>query len=87
MHVPEELSSQAGQRGGTAYTVTSTGLDQVQFLLGAGPGEPLRPLSDVASGGESARVMLALKAAPAAAMASTNGSTNAEIDASFSGTA
>ncbi len=39
------------------------GLDHVDFLLAAGPSEPLRPLSAVASGGESARVMLALKAA------------------------
>ncbi|GIL84866.1 hypothetical protein Vretifemale_13442, partial [Volvox reticuliferus] len=40
---------------------------QVEFLLAAGPAEPLRPLAAVASGGESARVMLALKAAPAQA--------------------
>ncbi len=42
---------------------------QVEFLLAAGPAEPLRPLAAVASGGESARVMLALKAAPAQAAA------------------
>lgn len=45
------------------------GLDVAEFLLAAGPSEPLRPLAAVASGGESARVMLALKAAPAAAAA------------------
>lgn len=65
--MPEEICRQAGKGGDTTYTVTPTGLDQVKFLLGAGPGEPLRPLSDVASGGESARIMLALKAAPVAA--------------------
>ncbi|GAX72980.1 hypothetical protein CEUSTIGMA_g432.t1 [Chlamydomonas eustigma] len=43
------------------------GVDHVEFLLAAGPSEPLRPLSQVASGGESARVMLALKAAPSLA--------------------
>ena len=39
----------------------ATGIDQVQFLVSANPGEPLRPLSKVASGGETARLMLALK--------------------------
>lgn len=47
------------------YRVRPSGLDVVEFLFAAGQGEPLRPLSAVASGGESARVMLALKAAPA----------------------
>jgi DNA repair protein RecN (Recombination protein N) len=35
--------------------------DDVTFLLGANPGEPLLPLSKVASGGELARTMLALR--------------------------
>jgi DNA repair protein RecN (Recombination protein N) len=39
----------------------ATGIDQVQFLVSANPGEPLRPLVKVASGGETARLMLALK--------------------------
>lgn len=39
----------------------STGLDRVEFLVSANPGEPLRPLARVASGGETARLMLALK--------------------------
>lgn len=38
-----------------------TGLDEVCFLFSANPGNPLRPLSAVASGGEVSRVMLALK--------------------------
>ncbi len=38
-----------------------TGIDYVEFLLSANPGEPVRPLAKVASGGESARIMLALK--------------------------
>jgi DNA repair protein RecN (Recombination protein N) len=37
------------------------GLDQVAFLFSANPGEELRPLSKVASGGELSRVLLALK--------------------------
>jgi DNA repair protein RecN (Recombination protein N) len=40
----------------------ATGLDRVEFLISANPGEPLRPLARVASGGETARLMLALKA-------------------------
>ena len=38
-----------------------TGMDQVQFLMSANLGESLRPIQKVASGGELARIMLALK--------------------------
>jgi DNA repair protein RecN (Recombination protein N) len=38
-----------------------TGIDRVEFMMSANPGEPLRPLAKVASGGEAARIMLALK--------------------------
>jgi len=37
------------------------GADQVEFFFSANPGEPLRPLAKVASGGEAARVLLALR--------------------------
>lgn len=53
------------------YRVRPGGLDSADFLFAAGPGEPLRPLASVASGGESARLMLALKAAPAFVLAGT----------------
>jgi DNA repair protein RecN (Recombination protein N) len=39
------------------------GADRAEFLLSANVGEPLKPLSRVASGGEVSRVMLALKSA------------------------
>jgi DNA repair protein RecN (Recombination protein N) len=39
----------------------ATGIDRVEFMLSANPGEPLRPLAKVASGGEAARIMLSLK--------------------------
>lgn len=39
------------------------GLETVDFLFGPNPGEPLKPLRLIASGGELARVMLALKSA------------------------
>ncbi|RKN84686.1 DNA repair protein RecN [Paenibacillus ginsengarvi] len=38
-----------------------SGLDDVEFLISANPGEPLRPLAKIASGGEMSRVMLAMK--------------------------
>jgi DNA repair protein RecN (Recombination protein N) len=37
------------------------GLDRVEFLFSANPGEPPKPLAKIASGGELSRVMLALK--------------------------
>ncbi len=40
---------------------TAKGFDEVEFLISANKGEPLKPLSHVASGGEMSRVMLALK--------------------------
>jgi DNA repair protein RecN (Recombination protein N) len=41
---------------------TSAGFDQVVYLISTNSGEPLRPLEEIASGGELSRVMLALKA-------------------------
>ena len=37
------------------------GCDNVEFLISTNPGEPLKPLSKVASGGELSRIMLSLK--------------------------
>src|SRR5215211_6421879 len=42
------------------------GADALEFMLAANPGEPLRPLRKVASGGEMSRTMLALKTVLAA---------------------
>ena len=41
--------------------ITSEGFDDVEFMISMNPGEKLKPLSDVASGGELSRIMLALK--------------------------
>ncbi len=41
---------------------TSSGFDQAQYLIATNPGEPLKPVEQIASGGELSRVMLALKA-------------------------
>lgn len=45
------------------YSFDSTGLDRVEFLLAPNPGEGLKPLARVASGGEASRIMLAIKTA------------------------
>ena len=47
--------------GADAPDFTSNGLDSVEFLMSANRGEPLKPLSRVASGGELSRIMLAIK--------------------------
>ena len=41
---------------------TLAGIDQVVYMISTNPGEPMRPLEHIASGGELSRVMLALKA-------------------------
>jgi len=46
---------------------TSSGFDEVLYLISTNPGEPLKPLQEIASGGELSRVMLALKASVEAA--------------------
>ena len=45
----------------SAQQPQENGLDAVRFLMSANVGESLRPLSKVASGGELARIMLAMK--------------------------
>jgi len=41
--------------------IRDVGLDEVEFLISPNPGEELRPLRKIASGGELSRIMLALK--------------------------
>lgn len=41
--------------------ITSKGYDDVEFLISTNPGESLKPLNQVASGGELSRIMLAIK--------------------------
>jgi DNA repair protein RecN (Recombination protein N) len=43
------------------YIYSEKGVDRVEFLLSPNPGEPLKPLAKIASGGETSRIMLALK--------------------------
>jgi DNA repair protein RecN (Recombination protein N) len=41
---------------------TASGFDEVRYLIATNAGEPLKPIEQIASGGEMSRVMLALKA-------------------------
>ena len=43
------------------FAMDDTGMDEVQFLMSANVGEDLKPIQKIASGGELARIMLALK--------------------------
>ena len=55
---PAESQLSAGR-----YDFDASGLDRVAFLIAPNVGEPLKPLAKVASGGETSRLMLALKTA------------------------
>ena len=44
-----------------ATALTPTGIDNMEFLISANAGEPPKPLSKIASGGELSRIMLAIK--------------------------
>ena len=66
----EGLLTQLSQlaMGTTRFSVQFTekaasvqGLDQIEFFISANPGQPLRALSEIASGGEMSRIMLAFK--------------------------
>lgn len=50
-----------GRNGSQRVRCTSRGVDEVEFLFSANPGEELKPLVKVASGGEASRIMLTLK--------------------------
>ena len=44
-----------------AKDMDTTGIDEVRFLMSANVGEELKPINKIASGGELARIMLAMK--------------------------
>jgi DNA repair protein RecN (Recombination protein N) len=46
---------------GKFFNATSKGIDEVEFFISTNPGEDLKPLAKVASGGEVSRIMLSLK--------------------------
>lgn len=57
-HMPDERGIEVE---GNRVRVNSRGIDEIEFLIAPNPGEPLRPLTKIASGGELSRVMLAIK--------------------------
>ena len=59
----EEVAAEAepSSTAATPVAFDNNGLDRLEFLVSMNEGEPLRPLSKVASGGETARLMLAMK--------------------------
>jgi DNA repair protein RecN (Recombination protein N) len=61
VQLDQEDDPQGCYVGARRLKFDSTGFDHVEFIMAANRGEPLRPLVKVASGGETARLMLALK--------------------------
>ena len=49
------------ERSQTNRNFSAQGMDEVAFVFSANPGEPMRPLAKIASGGEASRIMLAIK--------------------------
>ncbi|MGQ9683226.1 MAG: DNA repair protein RecN [Anaerolineae bacterium] len=52
---------------GRRWALDATGVDRVEFLIAPNPGEPPKPLARTASGGETSRLMLAMKGVLSAA--------------------
>jgi DNA repair protein RecN (Recombination protein N) len=57
----EEADDGAIVSGEKRVAFDATGIDRIEFLIAPNPGEGFKPLVKVASGGETARLMLALK--------------------------
>ncbi|MEC0371997.1 DNA repair protein RecN [Paenibacillus chibensis] len=53
--------SKGAEIDGQKVRLTRQGIDVAEFMISPNPGEPLRPLSKIASGGELSRMMLAMK--------------------------
>ena len=68
--------SQTGQGG-------SKGIDEIELLISPNPGEELRPLEKIASGGELSRLMLALKTVVGSAKSAIGDGTNRRMAATF----
>lgn len=86
LQVPDEHGVPASVDGQPEqlYACDLTGIDRVQFLIAPNPGEPFKPLTKIASGGETSRLMLALKTILAGADATPTLIFD-EIDAGISG--
>ena len=58
---PGQCPAPSGGDGLGGFAFNDTGIDSVEFLLSLNLGEPPKPLARIASGGEAARLMLAIK--------------------------
>ncbi len=69
IHLPADLLANSDNGGDETarYAFDTRGADRVEFLLSPNPGEPLKPLAKIASGGETSRLMLAVKSILSAA--------------------
>lgn len=84
--IPDEqgVPASVGDQPEQTYACDATGIDHVQFLIAPNPGEPFKALTKIASGGETSRLMLALKTILAGADATPTLIFD-EIDAGISG--
>ncbi|MDP6559312.1 MAG: DNA repair protein RecN [Candidatus Binatia bacterium] len=57
----DEMDGKESPLSAGGKRITESGLDQVEFYFSPNPGETVKPLAKIASGGEISRVMLALK--------------------------
>jgi DNA repair protein RecN (Recombination protein N) len=60
-HEQEQPENGARLPDGRRLAYYATGLEKVEFLIAPNPGEGFKPLAKIASGGETSRLMLALK--------------------------
>jgi DNA repair protein RecN (Recombination protein N) len=58
---PDGVYIDVGDNGRRILACDERGIDRIEFLIAANLGESLKPLAKVASGGETSRIMLALK--------------------------
>lgn len=61
IHLSSFTAGEKVEHEGSQRTIREDGWDDIYFLLSPNPGEPLKRLSKIASGGELSRLMLALK--------------------------
>jgi DNA repair protein RecN (Recombination protein N) len=65
--IEQSEDADGGWVGDKRYAFDGTGIDRVEFLIAPNVGEPLKPMVKIASGGETSRLMLALKTVLSAA--------------------
>ncbi len=60
--VEKKVSENGLHVGGESFAFHAHGVDQIEFRMSTNPGEPVKPLIKIASGGEVSRIMLGIKA-------------------------